>query len=95
MEFFLPFQLDTLSRMSLKQIILLVAVCQVALTLPSVRVKRQEEEVGTGGAEPNPIDNEVICLYTLYYLVSVLLASLSLCLPFESESGLEAYIYIL
>ncbi|KAL5276282.1 hypothetical protein ACFFRR_001862 [Megaselia abdita] len=44
--------------MSLKQILLLVAVCQIALALPSVRVKREEEEVGLGGAELNPIDTE-------------------------------------
>uniref|UniRef100_T1GSS3 Uncharacterized protein n=1 Tax=Megaselia scalaris TaxID=36166 RepID=T1GSS3_MEGSC len=45
-------------RMSLKQIILLAVVCQIALALPSVRVKREEEEVASSAAaELNPIDS--------------------------------------
>lgn len=52
-------------RMSLKQMVLLAAVCQIAFALPSVRVKREEEEVGLGGAELNPIDTEVIFRFIL------------------------------
>lgn len=78
--------------MSLKQIILLAVVCQIALALPSVRVKREEEEVASSAAaELNPIDSEVnFFIFTIiHFLLCVFIYLL------KAKVALEAKYFVI